>query len=366
MWKLLVVTLVGSIPVWADDRKPALDEIQPPKEKPAVSLKPGDPAPPLKVSRWLQGDAVKAFEKDKVYVVEFWATWCGPCIAVMPHLSELQTQYKNKGVAVIGFTAADPKNTEDQVAAFVKERGPKLKYTFAFADDAVTMDTWMKAAGREGIPCSFVVDKAGKIAYTGHPMYLDLVLPKVVAGTATAREVGEELAKVQTEFGTVSETLARDPKAGLVALHEFETRYPPLSDFLPSVRARLSYLPKYGKPGEAKEYAEKLVAKATERGDRGALRMVASILRLGDGKDSPELLAVAVRAAEAEARLAGDKDAEALLNLATVHLAAGDRAKTREYARKAVEAAADGPRELRLSVERDAKALEAQAQPDKK
>lgn len=94
--------------------------------------------------------------------------------------------------------------------------------------------------------------------------------------------------------------------------------------------------------------------------------MVASILRLGDGKDSPELLAVAVRAAEAEARLAGDKDAEALLNLATVHLAAGDRAKTREYARKAVEAAADGPRELRLSVERDAKALEAQAQPDKK
>ena len=98
----------------------AQDAKKPPKEgKPAPSLKGGDPAPPLKVSKWLQGEPVKAFEPGKVYVVEFWATWCGPCIAFMPHLAELQAEYKDKSVTVIGFTARDvlgkPDHTEELV-----------------------------------------------------------------------------------------------------------------------------------------------------------------------------------------------------------------------------------------------------------
>src|SRR5207244_3832860 len=83
--------------------------------------------PPLKVSKWLQGDEVKSFEPGKVYVVEFWATWCGPCIAFMPDLADLQAQYKNKGVTVIGYTAVDPDNPEERAAAFVKKRGAKLQ-----------------------------------------------------------------------------------------------------------------------------------------------------------------------------------------------------------------------------------------------
>src|SRR5262249_8386873 len=175
MRKLLSVALVGLLAATgqAQGLKPAQDKAV---VKPAVTLKVGDPAPALVASEWMQGEEVKKFEPDKVYVVEFWATWCGPCIVMMPHLAELQAQYKGKGVTFIGFSAKAPNNTQKQVAAFVKKRGPKLKYTFAYGDDRKTHEAWMGAAGRSGIPCAFVVDKASKIAYIGHPMYLDVVL----------------------------------------------------------------------------------------------------------------------------------------------------------------------------------------------
>lgn len=57
----------------------------------------GDDAPTLKYSKWLQGaKPITAIDPNKTYVIEFWATWCGPCIAAMPHLSELSKKYAGK------------------------------------------------------------------------------------------------------------------------------------------------------------------------------------------------------------------------------------------------------------------------------
>ncbi len=53
----------------------------------------GDKAPAMSVEEWLKGEPVNTFESGKVYLVEFWGTWCSPCIANIPHLSEIQKKY---------------------------------------------------------------------------------------------------------------------------------------------------------------------------------------------------------------------------------------------------------------------------------
>jgi thiol-disulfide isomerase/thioredoxin len=141
----------------------------------------GDKAPAIAVTEWLKGSEVKAFESGHVYVVEFWATWCGPCIAAFPHLSQLQKEYADKGLTIMGVTAFDPRNSVEKARAMVADKGDKMAYTVGWDNDRKMADAWMSAAGRRGIPCSFVVDKQGRIAFIGHPMEIDTPLAQIIA-----------------------------------------------------------------------------------------------------------------------------------------------------------------------------------------
>jgi thiol-disulfide isomerase/thioredoxin len=367
---LIAVTLASLFPApgGADQPKTTPGKGEPARqEKPAVSLRVGDPAPALKASRWLQGQPVRAFEPGKVYVVEFWATWCGWCILMMPHAAELQAQYKDQGVTFLHYSARDPDNTAEQVAAFVKRRGPRLPFAFADADDRTTFDAWVTAAGRKGLPCTFVVDRAGRIAFIGHPMYLGVALPKVLAADATPQAVGDAMRKVWEDFHAIgSVEVLGDDRASLKAIMDFEAKYPAMANLPPLIRAKLSYMPKVGAVDEARRLAEAMVARAIKQGDPASLDQVSSLLRLGAGKRSKELLAVAVKAAEAMVRLTGDEDASALLHLASTYAVAGDRPRAREYARKAVAAAAGSPEPLRRHIEEQARAIEDEKQDGKK
>jgi thiol-disulfide isomerase/thioredoxin len=299
---LFAITLVGLVALngRAEDAKDKKDAV---KEKPGITLKVGDPAPALKASKWLQGQEVKEFQSGKVYVVEFWATWCGPCIVMMPHMAEMQADFRDKGVTFIGYSAKDPNNSEEKVTEFVKKRGPKLKYTFAYADDRDSYNAWMRAAGRGGIPCSFVVDKAGKIAYIGHPMYLDVVLPKVVDGSWKGKASLEEVDKIEKETMAVFTALRGDPEAALKAITEFETKYPPLAHIPYFLSPKLNVMLKAKKTNEVKKLAESVVDKAVKYDDQIALRTVSSVLRSGEAKDNKDLEAIADKAAEALKKL---------------------------------------------------------------
>ena len=280
---------------------------------------------------------VKEFAPNKVYVVEFWATWCGPCIVMMPHMSDLQAEYRDQGVTFVGFSAKDQfGNTQEKVTAFVEKRGPKLGYTFAYADDRESYNAWMTAAKRPGIPCSFVVGKDGKIAFIGHPMYLDEVLPKVVAGKWT-KEDTEAMGKVETEVnGVLGALRGSDAEATLNALNEFQKKHPKLAGIPYFVGPRISLLLKTKKVAEARKAAEEVIAKAIKRDDPTALSSVAAVLRSPAANNDKELLALSLKAAEAGLKVAGDKDMFALLNLAESYFALGEKEKAREYGAKAV------------------------------
>ncbi|WP_404928064.1 TlpA family protein disulfide reductase [Mesorhizobium sp. ORM16] len=64
------------------------------------------PAPAIKVTDWLRGKPLANFQPGKVYLVEFWATGCGTCVAAIPHLMQLQDKFKNSGLEVVGSQVA--------------------------------------------------------------------------------------------------------------------------------------------------------------------------------------------------------------------------------------------------------------------
>jgi thiol-disulfide isomerase/thioredoxin len=315
---------------------------------PQEKLKVGDPAPALKVSSWLHGAEVKALEPGKVYVVEFWATWCGPCIQMMPHLGDIQEEYRAKGVTVIGFTS-EGTDVEAKVLKFVEKRGAKLGYTFAFAKDQVTNDAYMKAAGQNGIPCSYVVNKEGKIAYIGHPLFLDVVLPKVVDGTWDMKSGADEIAAADKDFDAAFEAVdkATGPEAGLKILADFAAKWPGLAGNPYMTKLKFSQMVKAKKFAEVKELGEKLITKAAKRGDTLGLMQVSAALRDDAAKGQAEMAALSVRAAET-AYAADDKNPSVVLALVESYQAAGNSAKAKEYGPKAVAAATaalDGDRD---------------------
>ncbi|MEO0512181.1 MAG: redoxin family protein [Planctomycetota bacterium] len=129
----------------------------------------GSIAPRIAASHWLNGDPVKKFEPGKVYLVDFWATWCGPCIAAMPKLTSLQEEHKDDGLVVVAvniFEKEDGDRRVDKVTRFVEDRDD-MEYVVAI-DAGATEKTWMDAERRNSIPTALLVDKTGRVAWVGN------------------------------------------------------------------------------------------------------------------------------------------------------------------------------------------------------
>ena len=181
----------------------------------------GQAAAPLKIAEWAKGKPVDlATTKDKqVVVVEFWATWCGPCIKSIPHLTDMAKKFKD--VQFVGVSSEEA----DVVKKFVAKMGDKMDYNVAVDDERKTSAGYMEEFGINGIPHAFIVDKLGRVVWHGHPMDgLDKAIEQVLAGKLdieTAKKRQAAMAKLEAFAEAVSngtsdsklETMAKELEA---------------------------------------------------------------------------------------------------------------------------------------------------------
>jgi thiol-disulfide isomerase/thioredoxin len=309
----------------------------------------GDAAPALQVQEFVKGEPVKQFEKGKIYVVEFWATWCAPCRESIPHLTKLQQE--NKGVTFIGVSIDEETGL---VKPFVDKMGDKMDYRVAIdsrdGGNARMAQAWLEASGQEGIPAAFVVDGDGRVAWLGHPGDLEQPLVQIVAGkwdlVAKAAEYKKAkaqeraLAKVQDDLGLL---LRRKKYAEATKLLDNAAKDVELSDELAVVQVALLSGPG-SDAASALPIATRLYDKALKEQDAGTLMMLANALAdpqnmlpgpeaksQGTAKIDPKLAELAVKAAEKAEPLTHTgnavEDAQTAMVVARAYRAVGENAK---------------------------------------
>jgi len=164
-----------------------------------IGLSIGDTAPQLTFSKLVKGSST-VLSDEKITILEFWATWCVPCIAAMPHLSELAEKYTDEAnviaVNVMERTGDQPYSVvAPKVTEFVEKMSEKMRFTVVVDDDEKNMEKkWLRAAGINGIPATIVV-KDKKIYWIGHPMFLDKVLEQIKNGSYELMEQKKEYEK---------------------------------------------------------------------------------------------------------------------------------------------------------------------------
>lgn len=161
------------------------------------ALEVGDKAPALTSAAWVKNGPAEVGKG--LLLVEFWATWCGPCKTSIPHLTKLGKQYGDK-LSIAGLSNED----EEVVKPFVTAQGAAMDYHVGVTDEALNQ-AYME--GRDGIPFSFLVGADGVVVWVGHPMSIEPILAAVVAGTFDAKTEGLRAKKRQE----LQELLQQDP-----------------------------------------------------------------------------------------------------------------------------------------------------------
>jgi len=313
----------------------------------APALKVGDSAPRLKVAKWVKGEPVKSFSKGKVYVVEFWATWCVPCKESIPHLTELAKKYKGK----VTFTGVSVSETEkedmstdyiNKVAKYVNNMSDRMKYNVAVdGTDRYMAKNWLEAAEQPGIPIAFIVGKDSKISWIGHPMAdMDDVLGKVINNKFDARRYAAEQAKEKADDEKMQKLLNKPLE--LAQSGEFKAALEELDNVL------LAH-PEYGKHvrifrydllmkvDEQKAYlfAQKLAETEFKDNPHVLNQLASGIVDDSSSLKSPDYK-VAVAIAERAVKVSKGADAMILNTLAYAYFKSGDVLKAISTQEKAV------------------------------
>jgi thiol-disulfide isomerase/thioredoxin len=171
----------------------------------AAAVEVGETAPAITADYWINVPAgTKAVGpehlKGRIVLLEFWATWCGPCRESIPHLNELKKKYESKGVLLVALSD-EPKS---KVAPFVDQQ--KMSYVVGGGAKAT-----QEKYGISAFPTAILIDPDGKVAWTGHPAVIDSEIVKLMKSNPPKKKGGLSAASAEATLKK-ADKLFRDRK----------------------------------------------------------------------------------------------------------------------------------------------------------
>ncbi len=341
----------------------------------------GSAAPVLDVEHWLHKDQGKSppvtkFEAGKVYVVEFWATWCGPCVASMPHLAELQKKLADKGVRIISISDEDLETVEKfldrEVRQSAEDAKPEAKietyreltsaYSLTTDPDQSSYQDYMEAAAQNGIPTAFIVGKDAKIEWIGHPMEMEGPLEAVIEGKWDRAAYAAELKAEQEAEATMQDIYASLQKQDFeAAIKKIDAALAAKPDDVSLGMLKLQVFLANDKADAAAEQLHKLFQSAGDTPEvvnaiAWNIYEMASQGRLEKGKLVDHSLAAAEKAL---AKISGEEKASMLDTMAHLQIINDNVDKAIELETAAVKLSGDRDREFIEGFLKELKELKA-------
>lgn len=301
----------------------------------------GAKAPKLTLTDWVKGKEIEEFKSGQIYVVEFWATWCGPCKLSMPHLAELQTKYGDK-VKMIGISDEETEKvkeflTEDQSEG--KTWDKVVTYSLAMDDDRKTNSAYMEAAGENGIPTAFIIGKDGVIEWIGHPMVgLDKALDDVLSGKhdrAIAKTERVEAKAAQIALMKAGQKINKAMQAGKIdeavkVIDEILESQPKTIGQIGMIKLQIMA------QGEDKKAAEKYADELVDKLGDNAMALNNIAWGIAADQNLPGTLDTALKAALKGVKATEEKEAMILDTLARVYFEMGKLDDAIAWQKKAV------------------------------
>lgn len=267
---------------------------------------------------WVKGEPITGFSAEKVYVVEFWATWCPPCKKSIPHLTSLQRDLGPRGLEIIGVTD----EPFDLVKKFVAEKGSSMDYKVCAVkkDDKELHAKWILGSGQTGIPVAFVIGRKGTIVHIGHPM--DPEFDRILRLTLANRYDPELNSRVEPTISAARSAAKRRNYKEATGLYAKAIAEDPvvLLDYSFECWRML------GEQAKDKSQADAYIRSTIDgiKGDRYALMDTAVYLSSDPSLKTPDLDAAKYAATLLKGMSGVKEDPDALAALAAVSAAGGD------------------------------------------